>query len=560
MLNPFRHATQFAHSIKVSQIQHRATTAFFAKGMTIMITRIHIRGYRIYKDFNLLPNPKMNILVGGNDAGKSTLMEAVSLALNGRIGGRSVPEELNPHWFNTELVQEFVAQRAAGKKPALPEILIELYLRDDDELQVLCGAVNTAVPTHACPGVFLRIYPNEEYQDMLDDWLKAPNTLLPVEYYTYEWRSFADRELTKRPRALSVATIDSRTVKSSAGVDYHLRQILSDHLETTEKAEISLGFRTVKASMTEGALATVNTRFATLGASLLAEPMALAMDQTSRTSWESVISMAGQGQQAAIKISLAMKRHSAKVKIVMIEEPENHLSHTSLSTLLDRVEKLASDDQQLFVSTHSTYVLNRLGLNSLHLLNRNHASKITALDPGTVRYFQRLPGYDTLRLVLAKKVVLVEGPSDEIIFEKVFNDAHRLKPMAAGVDVISMRGLALARCLELCAAVDKPVAVMRDNDGIEPADLRVPVEKWLDGKKRELFIGEVSDGRTLEPQLITANGEAHLRDVLGITPKADLVTWMTREKTEGALLIAESPKALTAPNYMKEAAEFIQNA
>ena len=293
------------------------------------------------------------------------------------------------------------------------------------------------------------------------------------------------------------------------------------------------------------------------------------MDQTSRTSWESVItphvdnvpfSMAGQGQQAAIKISLAMKRHSAKVKIVMIEEPENHLSHTSLSTLLDRVEKLASDDQQLFVSTHSTYVLNRLGLNSLHLLNRNHTSKITALDLGTVRYFQRLPGYDTLRLVLAKKVVLVEGPSDEIIFERVFNDAHRLKPMAAGVDVISMRGLALARCLELCAAVDKPVAVMRDNDGIKPADLRVPVAKWLDGKKRELFIGEVSDGRTLEPQLITANGEPHLRDVLGITPKADLVTWMTREKTEGALLIAESPKALTAPNYMKEAAEFIQNA
>jgi putative ATP-dependent endonuclease of OLD family len=45
----------------------------------------------------------MNILVGGNDAGKSALMEAVSLALIGRIGGRSVLEELNPHWLNTEL-------------------------------------------------------------------------------------------------------------------------------------------------------------------------------------------------------------------------------------------------------------------------------------------------------------------------------------------------------------------------------------------------------------------------------------------------------------------------
>ncbi|OUM22686.1 ATP-dependent endonuclease [Pseudomonas putida] len=534
-----------------------------------MITKIRICGYRIYKDFTLRPNPKLNILVGDNDAGKSTLMEAISLALNGRIHGRGLLEELNPHWFNADVVGQFLAQRKAGKKPALPEILIELYLQDLDDLQSLCGAVNTEVPTNACPGVFLRIFPNEEYQDMLDEWLKEPSQLLPVEYYTYEWRSFADKELTKRPRALSVATIDSRTVKSAAGVDYHLRQILSDHLETTEKASISLDFRKVKADMTTGALAPINERLSELDASLQAEPMALAMDQTSRTSWESVITphvdgvpfaMSGQGQQAAIKISLAMKRHSANVKIVMIEEPENHLSHTSLTTLLERIQTLASDDQQLFISTHSTYVLNRLGLDALHLLNRNHASKITALKPDTVSYFQRLPGYDTLRLVLAKKVVLVEGPSDEIIFERVFADLFDLQPMAAGIDVVSMRGLALARCLELCAAINKPVAVMRDNDGVEPAELREPHEAWLDGETRELFIGEVDDGHTLEPQLITANGEKHLRDVLGIKATANLLTWMTRAKTEGALRLASTTKGLTAPGYMIAAAEFIQNA
>lgn len=537
--------------------------------MSTLITKIHIRGYRIYKDFTLRPNAKLNILVGDNDAGKSTLMEAIALALNGRIAGRGVLEELNPHWFNVDLVEQFVSQRKAGQKAALPEILIELYFEDNDELQGLCGAVNTEVPTNACPGVFLRIFPNEEYQDMLDAWLKDPNPLLPVEYYTYEWRSFADKELTKRPRMLSIATIDSRTVKSTAGVDYHLRQILSDHLETAEKASISLDFREVKANMTTGALAPVNKRLSTLDASLQAEPMALAMDQTSRTSWESVVTphvdgvpfaMAGQGQQAAIKISLAMKRHSANVKIVMIEEPENHLSHTSLTTLLERIESLASDNQQLFISTHSTYVLNRLGLDALHLLNQNSVSKITELDPDTVSYFKRLPGYDTLRLVLAKRVVLVEGPSDEIIFERVFSDLFDLRPMAAGIDVVSMRGLALARCLELCAAINKPVAVMRDNDGIDPSELREPNKEWLDGAERELFIGDVADGHTLEPQLITANTEAHLRDVLAITPAANLLVWMTREKTEGALRLASSKKVLHAPKYMKAAAEFIVNA
>ncbi|MBF6628039.1 MAG: ATP-dependent endonuclease, partial [Proteiniphilum sp.] len=234
--------------------------------------------------------------------------------------------------------------------------------------------------------------------------------------------------------------------------------------------------------------------------------------------------------------------------------------HTSLRVLLDRIEMLSSDEQQLFISTHSTYVLNRLGLDALHLLTRNQVSKITDLSPDTVRYFQRLPGYDTLRLVLARKVVLVEGPSDEIIFERVFFDLFQRKPMDAGIDVISMRGLALARCLELCHTIDKPAAVMRDNDGTEPDELRELVKGWLDGERRELFIGAVADGHTLEPQLINANGEKHLREVLGIADRANLNTWMTREKTEGALLIAESDKALTAPGYMSAAAEFIFNA
>lgn len=43
--------------------------------------------------FQAQAQPERNILVGDNDAGKSTLMEAISLVLNGRIGG--VLEELN---------------------------------------------------------------------------------------------------------------------------------------------------------------------------------------------------------------------------------------------------------------------------------------------------------------------------------------------------------------------------------------------------------------------------------------------------------------------------------
>ncbi|PBP76095.1 ATP-dependent nuclease [Pseudomonas syringae] len=531
-----------------------------------MITKIKIKGYRIHRDFELKPNAKMNLLVGGNDAGKSSLMEAISLALTGRIGGRQAFEELNPYWFNTDIVSSFVTDLIIGRASPWPTISIELFLDNRPELQCLCGAHNSAIPTMACPGVTLSVIPNPEYDAELRAWSENPTMLLPVEYYKVDWRSFGDYELVRRPRELSTAIIDSRTIRASGGLDYHLRQILNDHLEAPEKALISLQYREAKAAMSGGALAELNKRLGALEASLQQQPLKLAMDQTSRTSWESAIaphvddvpfSMAGQGQQASVKISLAMGRHADRTKIVMIEEPENHLSHTSLVTLLNRIEKLAGEQQQLFISTHSAYVLNRLGLDSLLLINRDAVATITGLDPTTVGYYKKLPGFDTLRMALAKKLVLVEGPSDEIIFERIFADLYGERPMAFGIDVLSMRSLSLARCLELCSKLDKPVAVLRDNDGEDPELLRDSVKGWLDGHQRELFIGTVALGKTLEPQLISHNDEADLRTILKVPVKSNLAKWMKGNKTEGAIRLAESDEKITAPAYMAEAAAFI---
>jgi len=531
-----------------------------------VITKARIRGYRVFRDFEFVPNRGLNLIVGANETGKSTLLEALVLALTGRINGRRASEELNPFWFNTALVQEFVEKRRGGKQIAFPEIHIELFFEDRDDLQLLCGAINSEVPTRACPGISLRILPNPDYSDELETWARNPTSILPVEYYMDDWRDFADNKLTNRPRQLSTAVIDSRTVRSTTGIDYHLREILGEHLSPSERAAISLAYRQAKVSLSETGLGVVNERIGSLHASLNDRPISLAMDQSSRTSWENTViphvdkipfAMSGQGQQSAIKISLAMSRQSDRANFVMVEEPENNLSHTSLAALLSRMATLAGVHQQLFITTHSSFVLNRLGLNSLLLVGPNKAPKISDLSPETVSYFQKLPGYDTLRMALASKVVLVEGPSDEIIFERIFKDLFGKRPIECGVDVLSMRGLSLGRCLELCAALDKKVAALRDNDGVEPDDLLGPVRKWLSTGRRELFIGAVEHGKTLEPQLLHFNGETALRKALGITDCADLLTWMTREKTEAALRLAESSLRITAPDYMRAAAEFI---
>lgn len=533
-----------------------------------MIEKIRITGYRKFNQVEVRPHPRRNILVGENESGKSTLLEAIGLALTGRINGRPASEELNPYWFNQSIVAEFFAQRAKGN-PALPTISIEIFLADRDEFQRnLHGAHNSEVPTRACAGVCFKVEPDPDYAGEIDAHLGSDTTILPVEYYRVDWRSFGDRQLTAKPKELTTAVIDLRTIRSTSSIDYHLRQMLSDHLESSEKAAISLAFRAVKERMTNEHLQGVNEKMAKLEGSLNNQELSLAMDQTARTSWDASVSphvaalpfgMAGQGQQAAVKIALALGQRASAANAVTIEEPENHLSHTSLNKLLSKIDELAGDHQQLFITTHSSFVLNRLGLNSLLFVTNGQAVLTSAVGDETVCYFQKLPGYDTLRMVLADKIVLVEGPSDEIVFERFYKDLnHGRRPIEDGIDVISMRGLSLRRCLELAKALGKRCAALRDNDGHDPTQLKADLGELIMEGEREVFIGEPDLGHTLEPQIITANPDAtHMRKVLNITERADPVTSMTNAKTEAALRILKTGLTVAPPVYFTEAIEFI---
>src|SRR4051794_31672431 len=109
-----------------------------------MIERILIRGYRLFRDFEMEPSAGLNIVVGGNEAGKSTLLEAISLGLTGRVNGRWAEEELNPYWFNQKAAGDYFAALVAGQAPAAPEIVIELYLSSaNPDIHLLRGVYNS---------------------------------------------------------------------------------------------------------------------------------------------------------------------------------------------------------------------------------------------------------------------------------------------------------------------------------------------------------------------------------------------------------------------------------
>ena len=538
-----------------------------------MIERVIIRNYRVFKELDFRPNESMNIIVGDNEAGKSTLMEAISMAIDGRLHGRPLAEELNPYWFNIDSVEAYFKARQDNKKTVPPSILIEVYLSKTDDPQTLRGKVNSQ--TVDCPGFTVEISPDSEYSSEFEEYMRSdPPPILPTEYYEVIWRGFNDKPLYRRPKDSGVLHLDSKTSQPSRQIDIHSRQLLKKLVDKKESATISVQYRQQRHQLTSDILDAVNQKVKESG-DTLSSTLSLQLDQSSLSSWDKVVvphieqlpfGYVGQGQQVLIKTALAMTAEDSNARFVFVEEPENHLSHTSLLHLLDRIEQLA-EGRQVFITTHSSYVLNRMGIDNLHLLHHGVMANFGELTEDTVAYFKKQSGYDTLRMVLARHLVIVEGPSDEMIFKRAYFDQTGHTTDHDQIDVIA-QGTRNRRGLELCAALDRSVTVLRDTDDQTPEYWREKARQWLEPGKREMFVGDPDFGETLEPQVANANiqagsnYEARLHRIVECTEGKSLEEFMTDDKTGWAWRVASAAESekIKYPTYIIDAIDFVTRA
>ena len=75
-------------------------------------------------EFTLEFNEGVNILVGNNEAGKSTILEAMNLALTGLYNGRNIKTELSQYMFNNVVVSNYIAAISKGEKVLLVGTLL----------------------------------------------------------------------------------------------------------------------------------------------------------------------------------------------------------------------------------------------------------------------------------------------------------------------------------------------------------------------------------------------------------------------------------------------------
>src|SRR5664280_2573133 len=126
------------------------------------IDKLIIENFKCYKGrFCIEFNEGLNILVGDNESGKSTILEALHLVLTGLLNGKYLKNELTQYLFNCEIVAEYLKNLADGVQSSLPYILFELHMSGDG-LAIFEGDGNSE-KRKGC-GLSLKIAFDENYQ------------------------------------------------------------------------------------------------------------------------------------------------------------------------------------------------------------------------------------------------------------------------------------------------------------------------------------------------------------------------------------------------------------
>lgn len=529
-----------------------------------MIKKVVIKNYKIFDHFELPLNAGLNIVVGDNEAGKSTILEAINLALTKRLNGRLIEQELTPYLFNDAIVNAYWESIDSETPAHLPEISIELYLEDNSGFEQLRGSMNSN--KEDAIGIKLEITFDEDYREEYKHLLseEGKKELIPAELYKVHWWTFANNPVTTRSLPIRLSYIDATTIRLQSGADYYLQDIIRSDLDSKERVELNLAYRRLKEKFSEEeSIVGINKKLTDKKGAITDKDLSIAIDISQRSNWETNLvphldrlpfHFIGKGEQNALKIMLALERKAEDANVILIEEPENHLSFSSMNTLVSKIRDKCAG-KQIIVTTHSTYVLNKLGLENLVLLHDKRISTLRNLTPSTQEYFKKLAGYDTLRLVLAKKAILVEGPSDELLVQKAYLQKYGKLPIDDGVDVISVRGLSFLRFLEIAADLRKDVAVVTDNDGHFLNKVDKKYAKYKDVNHIAICRSDDNDAKTLELQMTKCNELDVLNRALSVNCKTlgELEKYMQDNKTDWALKILETSEQIEFPQYVSDA-------
>lgn len=520
--------------------------------MSAIISKIRLVNFKRFRDFTIIPKNRMNVLVGDNEVGKSSILEAIDLVTSGSV--RKVESIGIDKLLNVEAVQQFQSGERIFKN--LPKLTIELYLSGNFD-HTMNGKNNTS--GIICDGIRLICAPNEDYRSEISESLNAQGDYFPYDYYSIRFSTFADEGYSGYKKKVKCVLIDSSSMNTEYANNDFIKRMYNQFTESNikERALHRSKYRILKNSFSSDTLKELNERIPADKAYAFGLKVGSSLNlENDLMIYENGVGIdsKGTGKQVFVKTDFALERAGENVDIVLIEEPENHLSHTNLRKLI----QIVADAQggQIFVTTHSSLISTRLELNNLLILHHNSDGQPTYLndlDDETTRFFQKAPVANIVEFALSSRVILVEGPAEYMLFEKFYKKITEHKPDIDNVHIMDVHGLSFKRYLEISKILHQKVAVVTDNDHDVKRNCKVKYAAFDTCENIQIFY-ECDETKNTFEKVLYADNKLLLDRVFGV----DAERYMLSNKTDAAYALLSDDCDLTVPNYISEAIEWIK--
>jgi len=518
------------------------------------IGRLVLRNFKRFKTLELEFDPELNILVGGNEAGKSSVLQALDIVLS---ASRSKVDALGIEtFFNAECIAEFLG--GERKITDLPEVLVELYLEGVGGHHDLDGRNNSKGADHL--GIKMVCKPVDEYTKEIQAILAEKHESFPFEYYGVHFQTFTDEPIFPFRKPIKHLLIDSSQINNEYATREYTRSMYAAHANVVQRNLHSFEYRKAKSKFKEDVFKAMNDALDTYKFDVRTSPKASVETDIIITEGDIPIDSKGKGRQCFIKTEFALRNREHALDILLLEEPENHLSHVHMHKLIARIRE--SVKKQLIIATHSSFIATRLNLKKVLILSEENPSRpasLKDLSEGTANFFMKAPDNNVLELALCKKAILVEGDAEFILMDALYkNSAKGASTDTDGIHVISVDGTSFKRYLELAKLLSIKVAAIRDNDGDYQANC---VANYIDlaSPSMQVFADADDTRYTFEVCMYQDNKAICDGQFAADRKKLTVEEYMLKNKTDAAFQLLEKKGAeLVAPVYIQHAVAWIR--
>lgn len=529
------------------------------------ISHIKIKNYRNLQDFEMELKP-FTLIIGENNSGKTNLLTALALIFSQDITAFR-NRVLEQDDINYKSIQAFKEKVVTGGDVVFPEVKIEATLADmNEEQEAVCGDwfIDKELTKAKLTYVF---HPRTGFKQ--DDWLssqrnktqtvssqeeKVKQIDFPIKQYEYTIYGGDDPANRCDPyflRMLKMELLDAlRDAKKElvASGEYRLLFRILNRREEAEYSEIKKHLlaldnivkkhsvlNSIKTEI-EGLLDTISLQedksvvdflFSTPETTDILKKLGLQYGK------EPIgIERNGLGRNNLLYISLMLSHFSSKsddsdyiaFRLLGVEEPEAHLHPHLQDHLAENIRELAKGerDLQVLMTSHSAHIASSSDIRDTAILY-NEGGKINnhfilrgfdeskTENRNSIHYLKKYLDATKSTMFFARKLILVEGISEQILIPKFFelytgNNGKVLTIEKVGCNIVNVNGVAFKHFLRVIRnGYFIKSLVLTDKDSSNTDEENRAENLKENYRSNEIYVSITNKQETFEKEIIEAN-------------------------------------------------------